>query len=134
MEDLRVEQKTEAVNRMKAIGIASHVIRDYEENGTVFLSEDGETQRRLDRNEQEMVNDFEKENQALVYHILKTSTVLGAIYSLLFVSRYPYDWKSDREDLGEGEALACVINADMPCREMGAIGFRLSNGCVQRTF
>lgn len=80
-----------------------------------------------------MVDDFEKENNGLVYHVIKSRTNIGLMYSLLYVSEYEEEWKMDMEDLGTGQALAYVVNKDMPdCSEFGTIGIAPSIGGLRR--
>lgn len=82
-----------------------------------------------------VVPDFEKENNGLVYHVIKSHTTIGLMYSLLYVSEYEEEWEMDMEDLGTGHALAYVVNKDMPdCSEFGTIGIEPSIGGLRRTW
>lgn len=136
MENITAQQKAEAVKRMKEISIASHIIRVFEKNGIVSLSEDGEFLHRLDEDEQKMVDDFEKEYQCLVYHVLKCSGNLGFVYTFLIVTQNPNDWKLELTHYdGAIQALAYVINDAWECREFGSVAVRADEeGCVAQTF
>lgn len=135
MSDLRERQKVAAIERMKKLGIMEQPIKEFEESGKLNLSESGGILYWLNEDEQKMVDDFEKENNGLVYHVIKSRTNIGLMYSLLYVSEYEEEWKMDMEDLGTGQALAYVVNKDMPdCSEFGTIGIESSIGGLIRTW
>lgn len=134
MSSLKERQKAEAVERMKRLGILEQAIKEFEEEGKLKLSEIGVTISRgflrlascqywLTKEEQKMVDEFEKEHNGLVYHVIRGNTNIGLLYNLLFVSEHAEEWPMDIEDIGQGQALAYVINMDMPdCSEFGTIG------------
>lgn len=135
MEELRTKQKTQAVERMKKLGIMEQPVKEFEDEGKLNLSENGGLLYYLNEDEQKMVDDFEKENNGLVYHVIKSRTTIGLMYALLYVSEYLEEWKMDMEDLEEGQALAYVVNMDMPdCSEFGTIGIKPSVGGLIRTW
>lgn len=135
MEELRAKQKAQAIERMKKLGIMEQPVKEFEEEGKLNLSENGGLLYYLNEDEQKMVDDFEKENNGLVYHVIKSRTTIGLMYALLYVSEYLEEWKMDMEDLGEGQALAYVVNMDMPdCSEFGTIGIKPSVGGLIRTW
>ena len=135
MEELRTKQKTQAVERMKKLGIMEQPVKEFENEGKLNLSENGGLLYYLNEDEQKMVDDFEKENNGLVYHVIKSRTTIGLMYALLYVSEYLEEWEMDMEDLGEGQALAYVVNMDMPdCSEFGTIGIKPSVGGLIRTW
>ena len=112
MSELRERQKQVAIERMKKIGIMEQPIKEFEENGKVNLSENGGLLYWLNDDEQKMVDDFEKENNGLVYHVIKSRTTIGLMYALLY-----------------------VFNKDMPdCNEFGTIGIEASIGGLIRTW
>lgn len=135
MSDLREEQKSEAVKRMRALKMLEQPIQEFEGSGTLNLSENNGMLYWLDKNEKSMVSKFETENDCLVYHVIKSYTSMGLMYSLLYVSSYPEEWETDMEDIKNEEALAYVVNINMPdCSEFGSIGIEPVNGGVQRTW
>lgn len=135
MSDLREKQKAQAIERMKKLGIMEQPVKEFEDEGKLNLSENGGLLYYLNEAEQKMVDDFEKENNGLVYHVIKSRTTIGLMYALLYVSEYLEEWKMDMEDLGEGQALAYVVNMDMPdCSEFGTIGIKPSVGGLIRTW
>lgn len=135
MEELRTKQKAQAVERMKKLGIMEQPVKEFEDEGKLNLSENGGLLYYLNEDEQKMVDDFEKENNGLVYHVIKSRTTIGLMYALLYVSEYLEEWKMDMEDLEEGQVLAYVVNMDMPdCSEFGTIGIKPSVGGLIRTW
>ena len=135
MEDLRMKQKEQAIERMKKLGIMEQPIKEFEDEDILNLSEVAGYLYWLDDDEKEMVKKFEEENNALVYHIIKTNTNIGMLYNLLYVSEYVEEWDMDMDDLSERQALAYVLNKTMPdCSEFGTIGIQLVNGGLMRSW
>ena len=118
------EKKTEAVARMKRLGIFPQTIEQFQDEGYVSISEppfgafywaEGEDLERI--------RQFEEEHNALVYVVIRSYTNIGKLDSMLFVSDYPEDWVADQDDMEHGQQVAYVYNHDAPeCSEMGAIG------------
>lgn len=133
MESFRDSQVEEAVARMKLLGILKTPIKEFKEDGVINRSENG-ILYWLDDEEKKMVADFEEEYSCVVYHVIKTFSTLGLMYSLLYVSKHMDEWEMDREDILDGRAFVYVVNKDMPdCSEFGTIGIRPSFGGVIRT-
>ena len=135
MNELRESQKAEAVKRMKKLGILEQPIKEFEEEGKLNLSESGGILYWLNDEQKKMVEDFEKEHNGLVYHVIHQFTNIGELYNPLYVSEYVEEWKMDMDDLGAGQALAYVINMNMPdCSEFGTIGIEPSVDGLIRTW
>ena len=84
------EKKTEAVARMKRLGIFPQTIEQFQDEGYVSISEppfgafywaEGEDLERI--------RQFEEEHNALVYVVIRSYTNIGKLDSMLFVSDYP---------------------------------------------
>lgn len=136
MKKTREEKKTEAIKRMKKMGVFKPTIKQFADSDLVSASEPPVGAFYwLDDEEKKMVQEFEENHNALVYMVIRSFTTLGKMDSLLFVSDYPEEWKMDMEDLDNNLALAYVVNHDMPdCSEMGSIGWKLTiAGGLQRT-
>ena len=120
------EKKAEAIERMKALGIFPQTIQQFKNEDCISISEppfgafywaEGQD---LDR-----IRQFEAENDALVYVVIRSYTTIGKLDSYLFVSDYAEEWEVDRKNIREvGDGLlAYVYNHDAPeCSEMGYIG------------
>ena len=112
-------------------------IQVFEENGIVLLSEDGEFLHGLDEDEQKTVDDFEKEHQCLVYHVLKSSGNLGFVYTFLIVKWNPNEWELqlapyDYNGETATRVFAYVIN-DAWGREFGDVVIKVDEeGCARQ--
>jgi len=134
-EELRQKQKEEAIKRMKALDMLEQPIKEFIEEDKLNLSEGPGLLYWLNEEEQEMVKKFEEQNDAVVYHVIKSNSSIGLMYSLLYVSQYLEEWEMDSSDLGDNTALAYVVNMNMPdCSEFGTIGIKPMNGGVVRTW
>ena len=134
MEDLREMQVKEAIERMKMLHIMDRPIKEFEKEGVLNLSEGIGLLYWLDDEEKKMVADFEEEYSCVVYHVIKTFSTLGLMYSLLYVSKHMDEWEMDLSDILDGRVFVYVVNKDMPdCSEFGTIGIRPSFGGVIRT-
>ena len=112
------EQKQEAIERMKMLKLYPNVIKEFEKENIVNLSENGGILYWLDNDQQKMVDDFEIEHDALVYHIIHSFTEIGELYSLFYVSKHKNEWETDREDLKDGYAIVYTKNVnDDRCSE-----------------
>ncbi len=132
-EDMKEQQKAEAVKRMKKLHIMAYPIKEFVDEGKLNCSEHGGMLYWLDEKEKQIVDDFEQKYGYLVYHVIKNRTEMGTMYSLMYVSKNTEEWQMDMDDLDEGQALAYVINVDAPdCSEFGSIGVRPSFGGVAR--
>ena len=118
------EKKTEALGRMKMLGIFTPTIQQFNELGKISVSEPPfGAFYWIEGEDFERVSKFEREYDALVFVGIRSYTTVGRMDSYLYVSDYPEEWEADRELLKNGEALAYVYNHDMPdCSEVGHIG------------
>ncbi len=134
MENLKIEQKLEAIKRMKKLDIYTQAIKEFEKDNMLNKSESGGILFWLDENEQKMVKEFEEKYNATVYHLIHNYTEFGELYSFLFVSQYKDDWDYDDEDLNNNRSLVYVKNIDEDAfSEFGTIGIRSQFGGLIRT-
>ena len=83
------------------------------------------------------INEFEKEYNVYVYHIVYSNTNIGQLYTMLYVSSHEEEWGSDRADIKEKQLYAYVWNrTDNCCSEIGLVGIEKIEHCnlLQRTF
>lgn len=134
MEKLKIEQKQEAIARMKKLDIYVQAITEFEKENLINKSEHGGILYWLDENEQEMVKEFEEKYGALVYHIIHNYTSLGELYAFLYVSKNKDEWDYDNDDLNHNICLAYVKNLDEDAySEFGSIGIKSQFGGLVRT-
>jgi len=121
----REEQKAMAINYMKAMKLDPAVIREFEENGTVFTCRalDG-VPIATDSATMEDIRALEKQYGFLVYLNVQTEMFFGSLRNLFIVSKYKEDWAIEERDIADGYAMCYVINDTAPeCSEMGSICF-----------
>ena len=126
------KQFLEAVNRMKLLGLHENAIQDFVNEGKLNLSDNGFL-IWLNESEQNIVDQWQQETGNLVYHVVKTRTTFGLMYSFFYVSKYEEEWFMDNADLQEGYAVCYVYNADDELSsEYGSIGFEMKFGGIVR--
>lgn len=127
------KQKAEAVKRLKMLGLYPTVVKDFEKSGKIYLSESDGILFCLTKDEEEMVKKWEQEENSLVYHVIKTNTNFGLLYSFLYVSDTEDEWEMDFEDIKEHCPFTYVINKTEPMfSEFGSITIMLKNGGLVR--
>ncbi len=130
----RAMQESEAVERMKLLELYPTVISEFENENIINKSEHNGILYWLDDEEKAFVLNFESKHNAVVYHIVKTNTLIGCMLSVFYVSDTESEWETDREDLKNGEQLCYVKNIDNPdCSEFGYIRFQKQYGGLMRT-
>ena len=127
-------KKQEALERMKMLNLYPNIIREFEKDNTVNLSENGGILYWLDDQQKEYVSEFETEHNALVYHVIHNYTEFGELLTFLYVSDSKDEWEFDRADLKDGYACAYVKNLDEETfSEFGSIAFKQQFGGLVRT-
>lgn len=130
----RMIQKQEAIQRMKMLNLHINVLREFEKEDRLNISEYGGFLYWLNSEQQAIVDEFEAEWNTLVYHVIHSYTSIGEMLTLLYVSNYPEEWEYDRQDLAEGYPLAYVKNLDDPyLSEIGSVGIECRIGGLIRT-
>ena len=131
----KAKQKQEALERMKLLNLSKNIIKEFDKEGIVNLSENGGILYWLDSDQQAIVDEFEKEHDALVYHVIHDFTEFGELYSLLYVSKHEEEWEDEKDEIKIGIALSYVKNMDDDfCSEFGSIGIRPQFGGLVRTY
>lgn len=125
-------KKAEAINRMKEFGLFAPCIKAFK-RGEVQLSEQtgGLYEFSSDKELTAKVQEFEKENNALVYHVIHTPVMIDGevmdMYNFLYVSDYQEEYEMDNADIKEGYVLAYVWNKTIDYfSEFGSIAVK---GC-----
>ena len=129
---MKEKMKQEAIERMKMLKLSNSCIKAFQ-RGEVWESEGIGALYDLTEEEQKIVNDFEKKNNGLVYHVIHNMTQFGELYSLLFVGKHEEEWQMDRQDIEENIVFAYVYNkTDDWCSEFGSIMVKPSIGGLIR--
>lgn len=103
-------QVAEALYRMKKLQLHENVIREFNEEGKLNLSEICGILFWLNEQEEKLVRDWEKKTGNMVYHVIKSYFEFGLCYSFLYVSTHPDEWEYDRDNLKDGYPIAYVHN------------------------
>lgn len=126
------EKREEALKRLELLGVMKNVVRDFKKD-VLNQSEQIGYLYWLDDKQKKIVEEFEKEHDALVYHVIHQYTNIGELLNFLYVSDCKEEWQMDIEDIRNGQALVYVENLTMPdCSEFGTIGIKPSIGGVVR--
>lgn len=131
-------KKAEAINRMKELGLFAPCIKAFKRD-EVQLSEPtgGLYEFSSDKELTAKVHEFEKENNALVYHVIHTPAMIDGeamdMYNFLYVSDYQEEWEMDNADIKEGYALVYVWNKTIDYfSEFGSIAVKERFGGLVR--
>lgn len=127
-------KKDEAIERMKKLRLHSNVIKEFQKEDKLNLSEAYGALFWLDDKQKERVAEFERKYNALVYHVIHGFATFGEYLAYLYISDEEDEWEYDREDIEQGIAFAFVDNlSDECCSEFGSIGIKPMFGGVIRT-
>ncbi len=126
-------KKQEALDRMKMLNLYPNIIKEFQQDNTVNMSECGFLYW-LDEEQTKMVSEFETEHNALVYHVIHNYTEFGELLTFFYVSDQEEEWEYDRADLKDGYACAYVKNLDEDAfSEFGSVAFKEQFGGLVRT-
>lgn len=109
-------KKVEAINRMKELKLFAPCIKAFKNRDEVQLSEltGGLYEFSSNKELTAKVHEFERKNNALVYHVIHTPMRLDGeamdMYNFLYVSDYQEEWEVDNADIKEGYVFAYVWN------------------------
>lgn len=127
----------EAAERMKLLGLNSAVINDFLDKGMIYRSDSGESLYWLTAEEKSALAVFSTNHHDLVYHVIRTQTKIGIIYTYLTVSEETSLWERDRKDLTAGIAYAYTDSPDEDIKDVmsgfGNISFEIKDGVLTRT-
>lgn len=121
-------KKEEAVSRMKRLGLPQEMVRQFEQDGYIGISESPVGAFYWAEGEDlQHIRNFEADYNALVYVVIRSFTTIGKIDSYLYVSNYPEEWEYERKLLDKNTPSVYVYNHNAPeCSELGEIGIRRS--------
>ena len=126
-------KKKEALQRMKALGIYSESIKQFERGMVSYSEPPMGANYWLDDEQNAIIKKFEEEYNALVYFGIRSYTEFGKLDSFLYISDDEEEWFMDNADIQEGYAVAYVYNHDVPeYSEIGSIAVRERFGGLVR--
>lgn len=124
----------ECLRRMEALHLSKQCISAFRE-GKVWESENIGALYELNKEEQEIVDNFEKEHENYrVYHVIHNLFEFGEVYSLLYVDTCFEEWEYFDSDLKDNITFVYAYNkSDNFCSEFGSIGIKSNIGGLIRT-
>lgn len=140
----REDMRAEGVERMTLLNLHPQAVREFAKGEKVNFSLSG-ILYWLDEKMTEEVKAFEKKYNCMVYHVIHSTTEIGELLTLLYVSSNDEDWEDDRADLKEAvedykgikfyNPYAYVINRSNPdFSEFGRVGIKPMFGGVIRIY
>lgn len=134
---MKEKQFKEAVKRMKCLKIDERVIQMFEKNRTINCSINYglySIETINFGNLKNQIEEFEKENDALVYHVINTKfNELGNMFSFLYVCKTEEEWSLDMEDIENSFSFCWVWNETYPCdSDFGSISIESKFGGLKR--
>lgn len=137
----RNEMKNEALARMRILKIHEIAVNDLEKNDMANVSFLGCGILYWPADKQiELIKKFEDQYNCLVYHGISSTTEIGELLTLLYISQYESDWPTDREDLKNYDPrygysiMAYVYNLSNDIfSEFGSVCVKPKNGGLVRT-
>lgn len=129
------KKKAEAVSRMKKMDIFGPAREKFRRSNKVMISEPPfGGLYYLNDAQMEVVKKLEKENNALVYLVVRSFVEDMEMESYFYVSDYEDEWEMDNDDIRDGYAMTWTQNLTYPeFSEFGSICFRSTGGGVLRT-
>ena len=111
------EMKREAISRMELLKLDAQTVREFEQDGSVSLSQQIGDQIFLQPSDDEIsarVKRFEQGYKCLVYHVLwADSPMVGECWSLLFVSPASSDWKGEQKYINSSGPVYAYVESEM---------------------
>lgn len=124
-------KKTEAIRRMKALGIFEYTIKDFEDNDRVSLSEPpAGAYYWADEETQEIIKKLEEKYDILIYTGTRSFIRIGedkfTLDTFLFVGDEKREWKEFDEELKDMRLFGfCANRTDDMLSEFGYADFEL---------
>ena len=144
--DLKQKQKEEAIKRLEILrekGLLKNVVDDFKKESLIYYSEQTKlggilywcTKENNAERYVKIIEEFEKEHDVTVYHVIHTYTKYGELLNLLYVTSFEKDWEQDQQDLKENYSFCYVVDLDDKIfSEFGGIGIEVANGGLIRSY
>lgn len=115
--------KAEAIFRMKEMGLWDKIINTFSANGKMFQHESYGIIYDLDKDARDAVEKV-RGLGLYPYLVIKTETMDGNMYDVLFVSENPAEWEFERCDKDGCLTSCCVSDLNFGDTEIGEIKIR----------
>lgn len=108
------------------------------DRGEVFVSErimaDYSILRPMNPKERQWVKNFEKEFEAIVYHVSRVQFEFGPVVCMMFTGKHPEEWEGDVVSAQENGWFRSKCPDEAGSGDMGDIGGEWKNGAFVREF
>ena len=122
----------ECLERMEILKLSKNCINAFKK-GEIWESEGFGALYEINDKEKKIVEEFEKNNNYKVYHLIHNVFEFGECYTILFVSGDIKEWARDKKDLKDGYVFAYVKNVDDDwCSEFGSVVVKPNIGGLVR--
>ena len=132
------EMKEQVIKQMKALKLNNKIIEDYMKEDKIYKSTNMKPYiEEIPEEEKKLIEDFEKKNETIVFHVINVKSQILNQYELLFISRNKENWKDDVVDnknrfiISNTIVINTKLNKQM-VNEIGIIGIENKNGGVYR--
>lgn len=130
--EMKEKQLQEALERMEILDLHENTTAEMKKEGVVNKSVGGML-FWLSEEEEKMIQGWQENTGALVYHVIPNKTDFGELLTLLYVSKHEDEWDADKADLKENVAIAYVMNLTVPeFSEYGSVGLERFMGGLKR--
>ncbi len=125
--------KNEAIKRMRKLRLSPYVISMYSKGLLCKSYEDRLFE--LNAQERDSVEDYERDNNVYIYHVIQVNTNFGMIYMYLYVPTDDNTWIDENDDIDNGLVLCYANNISNPSlSQNGDISFKTVFGALRRIF
>ena len=125
--------KNEAIKRMRKLRLSPYVISMYSKGLLCKSYEDRLFE--LNAQERDSVEDYERDNNVYIYHVMQVNTNFGMIYMYLYVPTDDNTWIDENDDIDNGLVLCYANNINNPSlSQNGDISFKTVFGALRRIF
>jgi len=125
--------RDEAIKRMKKLFLSSRTVSMYGK-GLLCKSFEGKL-FELNAQERDAVDEYERDNNVYIYHVMQVNTNFGMIYMYLYVPTDDGTWEEEKDDIDNGLVLCYANNINNPSlSQNGDISFKTVFGALRRIF
>lgn len=143
---LPIAQKSEAAGRMATMRVNQYVIDDFRENDAIYYNDNGKLLKYNNRNPvwNEYIDFVEKNLRGKVFFMIHDTDILfegnrtnelDEMLTIIFVSRFRSEWKTEREEFFSGIFRAYVVDLKtLPASMPDAVKVLPYNGGFRRIY
>ena len=133
MNSKKEKMLAECMERMKILGMKPKQMKAFEKEQKIYVSEGGIILYELDEKQRQMVHEWERKHNCVVYHVLHYYMYGLEMYTFLYVAPSEDEWEMDRMELEKMQPFVYCLNVNIPeYSEFGSIIIKVKRGVVIR--